>query len=234
MPRSSTTIQDRGYVRKDKNRLIPEDKGRLVTASCELFPRYVGYDFTAGLEAELDDVSAGDKRLQGGAGAVLARFLAAIDETSELRITEVLEKIDEALEPHLFPPREDGTDPRLCPNCGWAAVLRTARSGGAFIGCSNYPECRFTRPDGPARRRELGAHPEDGAPLQVMEGRYGPYIKWGKVNATLPNEADPKTIDFAAALALVNDKAAKGGKGRRKAPAKRKAPATRKKTATKG
>jgi DNA topoisomerase-1 len=67
-----------------------------------------------------------------------------------------------------------------------------------------------------------------------MEGRYGPYIKWGKVNATLPNEADPKTIDFAAALALVNDKAAKGGKGRRKAPAKRKAPATRKKTATKG
>jgi DNA topoisomerase-1 len=106
-----------------------------------------------------------------------------------------------------------------------AVELLAAKKAGGGRGRRGAP---------PPPLRELGAHPEDGAPLQVMEGRYGPYIKWGKVNATLPNEADPKTIDFAAALALVNDKAAKGGKGRRKAPAKRKAPATRKKTATKG
>jgi DNA topoisomerase-1 len=372
-----TTIQDRGYVSKEGGRLRPEDSGRLVTSFLiAYFQRYVGYDFTAGLEAELDEISAGDKRWTEVLARFWREFRAALDETSELRITDVLEKITEALGPHLFPPREDGTDPRLCPNCGVGRLsLKTARAGGAFIGCSNYPNCRFTRPMGPpgapdenaippdgkllgaapdgeavtlrdgrfgpyvqkgapteampkpprasvpkgmapeavdlakaldllalprhvgdhpedgapveagigrygpyvrhgrtyanlddadevftvgmnravellaakkagggrGRRgapppplRELGAHPEDGAPLQVMEGRYGPYIKWGKVNATLPNEADPKTIDFAAALALVNDKAAKGGKGRRKAPAKRKAPATRKKTATKG
>ncbi|MEM9971074.1 MAG: type I DNA topoisomerase, partial [Pseudomonadota bacterium] len=142
-----TTIQDRGYVRKEKNRLFPEDKGRLVTAFLvNYFRRYVGYDFTASLEDELDDITNGERDWQ----EVLARFWrdfkAAIEETSDLRITEVLEKINEVLEPHLFPPTEDGGDPRLCPNCEKGRLsMRTARSGGAFIGCSNYPECRYTR-----------------------------------------------------------------------------------------
>ncbi|MCA3481257.1 MAG: type I DNA topoisomerase, partial [Rhodobacter sp.] len=143
-----TTIQDRDYVRKDKNRLIPEDKGRLVTAFLSnYFRKYVEYDFTADLEGQLDDVSAGERDYK----EVLARFWrdfsAAIAETADLRIGEVLEKIDEFLGPHLYPPRADGSDPRLCQVCGTGRLhLKTARSGGAFIGCGNYPECRYTRP----------------------------------------------------------------------------------------
>ncbi|MCP5075183.1 MAG: type I DNA topoisomerase, partial [Rhodobacteraceae bacterium] len=143
-----TTIQTREYVRKEKNRLIPEDKGRLVIAFLEsYFRQYVGYNFTAQLEEELDDISGGREDYK----AVLSRFWrdfsAAIGETADLRITEVLEKINEVLEPHLFPPNEDGSDPRICKTCGNGRLsMRTARSGGAFIGCSNYPECRYTRP----------------------------------------------------------------------------------------
>ncbi len=146
-----TTIQDRGYVEKEKNRLIPQDKGRLVTAFLtNYFRKYVGYDFTADLENQLDEVSAGDADYKQVLGRFWRDFSAAIAETSELRITDVLEKINEVLEPHLFPPTEDGSDPRLCPNCGAGRLsMRTARSGGAFIGCSNYPECRSTRPFGP-------------------------------------------------------------------------------------
>ncbi|NND19764.1 MAG: type I DNA topoisomerase, partial [Silicimonas sp.] len=137
-----TTIQDRGYVRKEKNRLFPEDKGRLVTAFLfNYFRRYVGYDFTAKLEDELDDITSGERDWQDVLARFWRDFKAAIEETSELRITEVLDKINEVLEPHLFPPNEDGSDPRLCPNCGEGRLsMRTARSGGAFIGCSNYPE----------------------------------------------------------------------------------------------
>ncbi|MBY6089051.1 type I DNA topoisomerase [Maritimibacter alkaliphilus] len=370
-----TTIQDRGYVLKDKNRLIPEDKGRLVIAFLEnYFRKYVEYDFTADLEEELDDVSAGDRDYKEVLSRFWRDFSAAIAETSELRITEVLEKINEVLEPHLFPPTEDGTDPRLCPNCGKGRLsMRTARSGGAFIGCSEYPECRYTRPFGPpdpeaeasaippegkllgqdegdniyvmkgrfgpycqrgemtednkkpprqsvpkdwapeevtleeavrllslprligphpedgvnvwanigrygpyikhaettsdrggtnanletledvwsvgmnravqllaekvaargARRgaaktlKELGDHPDAGGPVSIMEGRYGPYVKWDKINATLPKETDPDTLTMEAAMALIEEKAAKSGK---KAPKKKAAP---KKAATK-
>ncbi|OAN70141.1 DNA topoisomerase I, partial [Sulfitobacter sp. EhC04] len=145
-----TTIQDREYVRREGQRLIPEDKGRLVTAFLEnYFRRYIGYDFTADLEDQLDKVSAADANYKDVLGRFWRDFSAAIAETSELRITEVLEKINEVLEPHLFPPTEDGSDQRLCPNCGAGRLsMRTARSGGAFIGCSNYPECRYTRPFG--------------------------------------------------------------------------------------
>jgi len=366
-----TTIQDRGYVRKDKNRLIPEDKGRLVTAFLQnYFRKYVGYDFTAGLEDELDDVSAGDADYKDVLGRFWRDFSAAIAETSELRITDVLEKINEVLEPHLFPPTEEGGDPRLCPNCGKGRLsMRTARSGGAFIGCSNYPECRYTRPFGPpgtesdeigpdgkllgydndepislrkgrfgpyvqrgeateevpkppraslpkgweaadmdlekaltllslprqigehpeggmissnfgrfgpyvmhklpdeakpvyasvkdpadvfeigmnravellaekranpGRRggaaakplKELGEHPESGGPVNVMPGRYGPYVKWEKVNATIPKDIEPETVTMEQAVEWIAEKAAKKGT-RKKAPAKKKT--TRKK-----
>src|SRR5690606_7291325 len=121
--------------------------GRLVTAFlANFFRRYVEYDFTADLESQLDDVSAGDRDYK----EVLARFWrdfsAAIAETADLRIGEVLTRIDDFLAPHLYPLREDGGDPRVCPVCGSGRLhLKTARSGGAFIGCGNYPECRYTR-----------------------------------------------------------------------------------------
>ncbi|MFQ1699121.1 type I DNA topoisomerase [Loktanella agnita] len=197
-----TTIQDRGYVEKDKNRLIPQDKGRLVTAFLEnYFRKYVGYDFTADLENQLDEVSAGDANYKKVLGQFWRDFSAAIAETADLRITEVLEKINEVLEPHLFPPLEDGGDPRLCPNCGAGRLsMRTARSGGAFIGCSNYPECRYTRPFGPPDpEAEASAIPPEGKLLgtdqddeiRVFKGRFGPYVQRGAV--TEDNKKPPRT-----------------------------------------
>jgi DNA topoisomerase-1 len=123
-----TTIQDRDYVRKEKNRLIPEDKGRLVTAFLEnYFRQYVGYNFTAQLEEDLDRVSAGDEDYKKLLARFWKDFAAAVADTSELRITEVLEKINEVLEPHLFPLTEDGSDPRICKTCGTGRLsMRTA------------------------------------------------------------------------------------------------------------
>ncbi|WP_413868994.1 type I DNA topoisomerase [Albidovulum sp.] len=214
-----TTIQDREYVRKDKGRLIPEDKGRLVTAFLtNYFRRYVEYDFTADLEEELDDISAGDRDYR----EVLARFwrdfTAAIAETADLRIGEVLEKIDEVLAPHLYPPREDGSDPRTCPACGQGRLgLKTARAGGAFIGCSNYPACRYTRalsaPNGEetgAAERVLGE--DGGAEILLKAGRFGPYVQRGAggednpkpARASLPKGWSPEAMDLERALRLLS------------------------------
>ena len=218
-----TTIQDRGYVRREGQRLIPEDKGRLVTAFLEnYFRKYIGYDFTADLEDQLDKVSAADANYKEVLTRFWRDFSAAIAETSELRITEVLEKINEVLEPHLFPPNEDGTDPRLCPNCGGGRLsMRTARSGGAFIGCSNYPECRYTRPFGPPDpEAEASAIPPDGKLLgtdqgdeiRVFKGRFGPYVQRGEVTEenkkpprqSIPKDWPPEELDLERALMLLS------------------------------
>ncbi|MFT4014206.1 MAG: type I DNA topoisomerase [Paracoccus sp. (in: a-proteobacteria)] len=369
-----TTIQDRDYVRKEQNRLIPEDKGRLVTAFLlKYFPRYVSYDFTANLEGELDDISSGERAYREVLRRFWRDFTAALGATSELRITEVLDAIDEALAPALYPARADGGDPRECPLCRKGRLhLKTARSGGAFLGCDNYPECRFTRPIGspdaevvgdtvlgldqgdeislkngrfgpyvqrgeataeipkPPRAsipkgwdlalvdleralallalpRQIGPHPEDGVPVeagigrygpyvkhgpkyanlpdvdevftigmnravevlaqkvtrgraaaaaplaelgehpdggpvQVLSGRYGPYVKWGKVNATLPRDLEPGSVTLERALELIVEKVGKSGKkapvrkAAAKKPAEKKAPekkAPEKKAATK-
>jgi len=217
-----TTIQDRDYVRKDKNRLIPEDKGRLVTAFLSnYFRKYVEYDFTADLESQLDDVSAGERDYK----EVLARFWrdfsAAIAETADLRIGEVLEKIDEFLGPHLYPPRADGSDPRLCQVCGTGRLhLKTARSGGAFIGCGNYPECRYTRPisvsgdDGAAgfSDGQVLGQDENGLPVTLRNGRFGPYVQRGEATAehpkppraSLPKGWTPESLTLERALMLLN------------------------------
>jgi DNA topoisomerase-1 len=217
-----TTIQDREYVRKDKNRLIPEDKGRLVTAFLtNYFRKYVEYDFTADLEGQLDDVSAGERDYK----EVLARFWrdfsAAIAETADLRIGEVLDKIDEFLGPHLYPARADGSDPRICQVCGTGKLhLKTARSGGAFIGCGNYPECRYTRPisvtgdegaAGFADDQVLG-HDDAGLPITLRNGRFGPYVQRGEATeespkpprASLPKGWAPDGLTMDRALMLLN------------------------------
>ncbi|MBO6775733.1 MAG: type I DNA topoisomerase [Marinibacterium sp.] len=363
-----TTIQDREYVRKEQNRLIPEDKGRIVTVFLlNFFRKYVGYEFTANLEEELDTISAGALDYKDVLGRFWRDFSSSIAETSDLRIAEVLDVLDDALSDQLYPPREDGSDPRICPKCGAGKLhLKTSRTGG-FVGCGNYPECTYTRPiagegadgdervlgedagdeiwlksgrfgpyvqrgeptpenkkppraslprgwdkdamdlekaltllslprmigthpeggdissnfgrfgpyimhKGPADAkpvyvnlkdpndvfeigmnravemlaekranpgrgrgaaakplRELGPHPDDGEPVNVMEGRYGPYIKWGKVNATLTKETEPGSVTMEKALALVAEKAAKKGTRKKAAPKK----ATAKKTAAK-
>ncbi len=205
-----TTIQDRDYVRKEKNRLIPEDKGRLVTAFLEnFFRKYVGYNFTATLEEELDDISGGREDYKAVLNRFWRDFSAAIAETADLRITEVLEKINEFLEPHLFPANEDGSDPRLCKNCGTGRLsMRTARSGGAFIGCSNYPECRYTRPlAGEAEEGDIAGpdgkllgHDEAGLPVSLRSGRFGPYVQLGTASEENPKpkrSSIPKGMDLA-------------------------------------
>lgn len=213
-----TTIQDREYVRKDKNRLIPEDKGRLVTAFLvKYFPRYVSYDFTADLEGELDDISSGEREYREVLRRFWRDFTAALEGTSELRITEVLEAIDEALAPHLYPARADGGDPRECPLCGNGRLnLKTARSGGAFIGCNNYPECRYTRPISGAEGDAvgdtvLGLDPE-GIEISLKNGRFGPYVQRGEATAeqpkppraSIPKGWDAASMDLEKALMLLN------------------------------
>jgi len=216
-----TTIQDRGYVTKDGNRLLPEDKGRLVTAFLvNYFRKYVGYGFTADLEAQLDDVSAGERDYKEVLDQFWRDFSAAIAETADLRITEVLEKINEVLEPHLFPPTGDRSDPRLCPNCGAGRLsMRTARSGGAFIGCSNYPECRYTRPFGPPGMEDASGIPPEGKLLgedsgdkiYAFKGRFGPYVQRGEATdeqpkpprQSIPKGWPPEEVDLAKAIKLL-------------------------------
>ncbi len=218
-----TTIQDREYVRKEQNRLIPEDKGRLVTIFLtNYFRKYVGYEFTADLEEQLDEVSAGDRDYKEVLSRFWRDFSAAIAETADLRIGEVLDKIDEVLAPHLYPPTEDGSDPRVCPNCGNGRLsMRTARSGGAFIGCSNYPECRYTRTFGPpgADDVEPGGIPPEGKKLgtdqgdtiYAFNGRFGPYVQRGEATEdnkkpprqSIPKGWPPEEVDLEQALKLL-------------------------------
>ena len=213
-----TTIQDRDYVRKDKNRLFPEDKGRLVTAFLvKYFPRYVSYDFTADLENELDEISAGDLMWTDVMSRFWRDFTKALEGTSELRITEVLEAIDDALSPHLYPPRADGGDPRECPLCHQGRLnLKTARSGGAFIGCTRYPDCRYTRPlsapDGEEAISDRILGDDEGDAISLKNGRFGPYVQRGEATeetpkpprASLPKGWDPASLDLERALMLLN------------------------------
>ena len=346
------TLKDREYVRLEKNRFMPEESGRLVTAFLErFFERYVDYDYTAGLEEELDDVSGGRLGWQKMLEAFWRDFKPKAGEVMEQKPSDVTAALDDFLAPFLFPDKSEGSDPRTCPLCGTGRLGLRGGKFGAFVACSNYPECKYTRrfgqgeetaSEGPSELgngislktgrfgpylergegsdvqrasipkdvpqdgltlemaeqllslpREIGTHPETGLPivasigrygpyllhdgkyarlsstvevfdtgmnaavvklaeaasgggkrgasrepvavlgahpesgkeLKVMEGRYGPYVTDGTTHATLPKSADPKTVTLEEAVALVDAKAAKGpskGKPKRKAPAKKK------------
>ncbi|WP_370312639.1 type I DNA topoisomerase [Sagittula sp.] len=216
-----TTIQDREYVRKEQNRLFPEDKGRIVTIFLlNFFKRYVEYDFTAALEDELDQVSAGAEDYKELLAKFWRDFSAAIAETSDLRISEVLDVLDEALAPQLYPPRDDGSDPRICPKCGQGRLhLKTSRTGG-FVGCGNYPECTYTRPiageGAEGEERLLGE--DQGDEIWLKAGRFGPYVQRGEPTpenkkpprASLPKKGgqflpgwDPADMTLEKALTLL-------------------------------
>ncbi len=217
-----TTIQDREYVRKDKNRLFPpEDKGgRIVTIFLmNFFRKYVGgYEFTANLEEELDEISAGDMGYKDVLSRFWRDFSAAIGETSELRISEVLDKLDEALAPpQLYPPpREDGSDPRICPKCGTGQLhLKTSRTGG-FVGCGNYPECTYTRPpiagEGAEGDERVLGEDAGGDEIWLKSGRFGPYVQRGEPTpenkkpprASLPKGWDKDDMTLEKALTLLS------------------------------
>jgi DNA topoisomerase-1 len=187
-----TTLRDRGYVRMDKNRFIPEDTGRLVTAFLErFFAQWVEYDFTADLETRLDEVSAGNLDWKVLLRDFWGHLKPATDEVTGQQ--GVIDKLDEAIGPFLFPPKADGTDPRLCPVCGTGRLHLKAsfKMKSTFIGCSNYPECKYTRGFGSGAAneeagtdRELGVDPETGQPVHLKIGRFGPYVE------TTPPEAE--------------------------------------------
>ncbi|MFT6509977.1 MAG: DNA topoisomerase-1 [Parvibaculaceae bacterium] len=368
-----SVLRDRGYVNMDGKRFLPDDKGRLVTAFLEsYFTQYVEYGFTADLEEKLDKVSAGELNWRDVLREFWTAFSATVDGTTELRITHVLDRLNEVLGPHVFPDEGDGKDPRKCPSCDEGELSLKVGRFGAFVGCSNYPKCKFTRqlnskngpeqvedrllgkypetdqdiwlksgrfgpyiqvgeqeedskkkpkragiPKGwvademdlpkalkllslprevglhpedgkkitagigrfgpfvlhdkiyanmehadevfevginravdliaekkanPGRRqaakslKDLGDHPEDGKPIQVLDGRFGPYVKHGKINATLPADTPPDTLSVERALELLDAKAKKMGKkpaAKKKTTAKKKTAAKKKTTAKK-
>ncbi|MGH6971780.1 MAG: topoisomerase C-terminal repeat-containing protein, partial [Caulobacteraceae bacterium] len=211
-----SVLRDRAYVRMEKARFVPEDKGRLVTAFLEqFFRRYVEYDFTAGLEEKLDLVSAGELDWKALLRDFWQGFHATVGEIGELRMGQVIEALNEALGPHIFPDKGDGADPRACPSCGAGRLsLKTGRYG-AFIGCSNYPECRYTRPiaqengeDGgdAVGDRELGTDPATGRAVWLKAGRFGPYVEEQAEKpkrASLPKDWPPQSMDLDKAIRLL-------------------------------
>ena len=178
-------LRDRGYVRLDKKRLIPEDKGRVVIAFLEaFFMRYVEYDFTADLEEKLDKIANAEIDWREVLRDFWRDFIAAVDQIKDVRLTQVIDALDEMLAAHVFPPRADGVDPRVCPQCGTGRLnLKIGRFGG-FVGCSNYPECRYTRQlmsqNGAGATRVLGKDPVTGLEVTQRDGRFGPYVQLGE------------------------------------------------------
>jgi DNA topoisomerase-1 len=215
-------LRDRDYVRIDKKRLYPEDKGRLVVAFLEsFFARYVEYDFTADLEEKLDQVSNHEIDWKQVLRDFWRDFSGAVDETKDLRTTEVLDSLNELLGPHIFPPKADGSNPRACPSCNDGQLSLKVGKFGAFIGCANYPECRYTRtltpPDPNAPEGEkpgvkvLGRDPETGAEVTLRDGRFGAYIQLGEPEeegdkpkrVSLPKDLKPEDVTLEKALKLL-------------------------------
>jgi DNA topoisomerase-1 len=220
-------IQDTGYVRLDAKRFFAEDKGRLVAAFLvRFFDRYVDTGFTSEMEEQLDAISDGRADWRAVMRAFWEEFRAAVEATRELRISDVIDALDEALGPHFFPERADGSNPRACPACSGGRLGLRLGQRGAFIGCSNYPECRYTRPlaiagseaaSGLAEgQRDLGTDPASGQVVSIRRGPYGLYVQLGEAGedergkpvkprrASLLPGMDPDTLTIERALALLS------------------------------
>ncbi len=217
-----STLQDRDYVILEKRRFTPASKGRVVTSFLEsYFNRYVEYDFTANLEEQLDQISAGDLQWKDVLRGFWKQFAASVDDTKDLRVSEVLDKLNVELAPLAFPPRADGSKPRACPTCDNGQLSLKVGKFGAFVGCSNYPQCAYTRQlgqtdeeaaleaanDGP---KILGIDPDSSLEITLRKGRFGPYIQLGEGKAKdvkragIPKGWNPLEVDFEKALRLLS------------------------------
>ncbi len=220
-----TVLQDRKYVRLEKRRFIPEDRGRLVTAFLvSFFEHYVDTGFTAALEEKLDEVSAGTLNWRSVMRSFWEEFSQAVDQTKDLKISDVINALDQDLGPHFFPVREDGSDPRMCAACGNGRLGLKLGRLGSFIGCSNYPECRYTRSlavDSGAEggdtlkdgQRTLGVDPETNEEITVRRGPYGLYVQQGEQTedkkirpkrTTLPRGMDGDALTLEEAMGLLS------------------------------
>ncbi len=221
-----SVLQERKYVRVEKLRFIPEDRGRIVTVFLEnFFKKYVEYDFTAQLEEFLDDISAGQMEWKKLLTGFWNKFIKNVDAVKPLQITEVIDRIDEALSYHLFPPREDGSDPRTCPECGKGKLSVKFGKFGAFIGCSNYPECKYTKPLTDVKEEEQSDTPKVPAPedkvlgemnglkVYLKKGPYGFYVQLGEdatattekpKRCSLPKNITPEETTFEQASRLLS------------------------------
>jgi DNA topoisomerase I len=213
-------LRDRDYVRLEKKRLIPEDKGRLVTAFLEsFFTRYVSYDFTAALEEDLDRVSNHELNWKQLLRDFWTDFSGALLGIQDLRTSQVLDSLNELLGPHIFPPKEEGSDPRLCPSCGIGQLSLKLGKFGAFIGCFNYPDCKFTRTlanangngaqDGErAGVKILGQHPATGEEISLRQGRFGAYVQQGDgekpKRVSLPKTIEQDALELEQAVGLLS------------------------------
>ena len=225
-----SVLRDRNYVRLDAKRLVPEDRGRLVTAFLSsFFKRYVDYSFTANLEEKLDEISDGRADWRAVMRAFWHDFSEAVDQTKDLKISDVINALDDDLGRHFFPPKEDGSDPRVCPACGTGRLGLKLGRHGSFIGCSNYPTCQYTRrlavnggEEGDETLKEgmrvLGQDPETGEDVSVRRGPYGLYVQLGEPpppsddkkakkekpkRMSLPRGLDGETITLDQALGLL-------------------------------
>jgi DNA topoisomerase-1 len=210
------TLRDRDYVRSEKNRLVPEESGRLVTAFLErFFERYVSYDFTAHLEDELDDISGGRLDWQKVLEAFWRDFKPKTAEVMEQKPSDITAALDEFLAPFLFPDTGDGSDPRLCPVCGTGRLGLRGGRFGAFVACSNYPECKYTRRFGQGGEaaadngpQVLGQDPETGQEVTLRSGRFGPYFQLGEgkeaKRASLPKDVPSAEADLDTALRFLS------------------------------
>jgi len=210
------TLKDRDYVRVERNRFIPEESGRLLTAFLErFFERYVSFGFTAGLEEELDDISGGRADWQAVLEAFWCDFKPKTAEVMEQQPSEITAALDEFLAPYLFGEKEDGSDPRLCPACGDGRLALRGGRFGAFVACSNYPECKFTRRFGQAGEEgasdgptTLGEDPASGEPITLRSGRFGPYVQQGEgkeaKRASIPKDTPQAATDLDWAVKLLS------------------------------
>jgi len=211
-------LKDRGYVKLEKKRLHGEDKGRVVVAFLEnYFARYVEFDFTADLEEKLDKISNNEVSWKQVLKDFWKDFIAAVNGIKDVRVTEVLDVLDAMLGEHIYEPRADGGDPRQCPSCGNGKLNLKAGKFGAFVGCSNYPECRYTRPlasSSGSSDRPLGKDPVSNLEVAVKAGRFGPYIQLGEPKdygedekpkrAGIPKNMSPADVELDLALKLLS------------------------------
>jgi DNA topoisomerase-1 len=204
------TLKDREYVRVEKARFVPEESGRLVTAFLErFFEKYVSYDYTAELEEELDDVSGGRLDWQKLLDAFWRDFKPKAGDVMEQKPSEITEALDEFLAPWLYPPREDGTDPRVCPQCGNGRLSLRGGKFGAFVACSNYPECRYTQKFGQPGGEQAGEGPQDlGDGISLKTGRFGPYVERGEGKearrASIPKDVPVEDVTTEVAERLLS------------------------------